>query len=313
MPLSLLIFLLGIAILLFSTQRFVKLAQNISSWLRLSPLIVGITVVAIGTSLPELAVSLVSILRHDAGLAIGNIVGSNIINILMVLPIGLFVGRLRIGTTKTQRNALFLLIATILFLVLQSPLIDKLIAGLILIFLALGVTILEYYLGVQGRYHEDRKQLKFNKSGKIGTSILISIPLLILGIVAGSLMVVTAVETISKLTGISSNVLGLTITAIATSLPELLTTIFSQEENQEKITVGNILGSNIYNLLLIGGIITLFQQSSLTGTRELVWLITTTLCFVALIVLHKGNKPPKVIGVGLLFLFFIYLFSQQAN
>lgn len=253
---------IGLVILLLSTQKLVELAKNISRTLRISPLIVGITIVAIGTSLPELAVSLVSILKNDVGLAMGNIIGSNIVNILLVFPVGLFIGKLRIGTIKTQRNALFLLGATAIFFITQSFGSFKPVSGLLLISLAVAISIVEYMLGVFGRTHEDIKQFKSVKYKNLGWGGVVSAILLTLGIIGGSVLVVNSIEAISLLTGISTTILGLTLIAVSTSLPELLTTIFSQENHQEKITVGNILGSNIYNLLLIGGIISLFPSAT---------------------------------------------------
>lgn len=303
-------FLLGLAILLVSTQQLVKLAEKMSRYFRVSPLIVGITVVALGTSLPELVVSVISIIKGDVGLAIGNIIGSNIINVLMVLPVGIFVGKLRIGTTKTQRNAWILLMATLLFYFSQTLNIPKVGVGLSLITLALMISWLEYRLGVLGRDHEDLKQPKAlkNESWKAGS--LAMIPFLLLGMVAGGYLVVNAVETISLLSGISTTVLGLTLTAVATSLPELLTTIFSQEDHQEKLTVGNIIGSNLYNLLLIGGVITLFPGTSTISTKEWLWLALTTAVFVWVLRRYRGRRPSRWIGVVLLSLFLAFILSQ---
>lgn len=301
---------IGLIILLFATHKLLDLAKGISRMLRISPLIVGITVVAIGTSLPELAVSVVAIAKNDAGLAMGNIIGSNIVNILMVFPVGLFIGKLRIGTTKTQRNAVFLLGATSIFYVTQSFGSPKPISGLFLIGLAVAISIVEYMLGVFGRSHEDIKQFKSTKYKKLGWGVVVSAILLILGIIGGSILVVNSVETISLLTGISTTILGLTLIAVSTSLPELFTTIFSQEDHQEKITVGNILGSNIYNLLLIGGIVSLFPSTISIQQKEWVWLAGVTIGFVAILRFYKGQRPPKWIGVILLVLLLIYLWTQ---
>ena len=302
---------IGLIILLFSTQKLVELAKNISRTLRISPLIVGITIVAIGTSLPELAVSLVAIVKNDVGLAMGNIIGSNIVNILMVFPVGLFIGNLRIGTTKTQRNALFLLGATAIFYATQSFGSFKPTSGLFLISLAVVISIVEYMLGVFGRTHEDIKQFKSAKYKKLGWGVIVSVILLIVGIIGGSILVVNSVEAISLLTGISTTILGLTLIAVATSLPELLTTIFSQEDHQEKMTVGNILGSNIYNLLLIGGVVSLFPSAISIQQKEWIWLAVVTLGFVAILRYYKGHKPPKWIGIILILLFLVYLLVQK--
>lgn len=304
-------FCVGLVILLFSTQKLVKLAEKISRVFRISPLIIGVTVVAIGTSLPELAVSTISVLRDDVGLAMGNIIGSNIVNVLMVLPVGICLGKLRIGTTKTQRNAFILLGATAVFFLTQFINVPKPALGIFLIGLAILISFVEYRFGVFGRDHEDLKQFKTSRNDKLSPNTIISGLILLLGIVGSGFLVVDSVKTISALSGISTTILGFTLTAIATSLPELLTTIFSQEDNQEKITVGNILGSNIYNLLLIGGIIMLFPSTAIIPTKEWVWLAIATIGFVLILKCYSGRKPPKWIAVILALLFLIYLLSLQ--
>lgn len=304
-------FAVGLTILLFSTQKLVVISDKVSRIFRISPLIIGLTVVAIGTSIPELAVSLISIIKQDTGLAIGNIIGSNIINVLFIFPIGLFIGKLRIGTSKTQRNALLLAGATIFFFFIHFLISNHFVSGVILIGLACVVTLVEYRFGVYGRTHEDAKQFKKKVSEKISAVTLLQSTLLVAGIVGGALLLVDSVEKISLLSGISTTVLGLTLTAIATSLPELFTTVFSQRENQEKITVGNILGSNIYNLLLVGGIISFFPLAVIIPLKEWLWLAISTVGFVGILKYYQGKKPPKWIGGLLLAFLLLYFLSQK--
>ncbi len=301
-------FCIGIAVLLFSTYTLVKLVEKISRVIRISPLIVGTTIVAFGTSLPELTVSTIAVLKHDAGLAFGNIVGSNIVNILMVLPAGVLIGKLRIGTTKTQRNALILLGITALFLILQLMKLPSLFSGLFLLVLAILFTIGEYELGMFGRSHEDSAQFKKRNNEKLTFGKIVSVILSIAGIILGGFLIVTSVESISILTGYSTTILGLSLTSVATSLPELFTTFFTQEEHQEKITIGNIIGSNIYNLLFIGGVAMLFSTVMTVPIMDWVWLILTTICFVFILRRYSGKPIPKWVGIVLLLLFFTYLF-----
>jgi cation:H+ antiporter len=303
-------FAIGIAVLLVSTQKLVDLAKKVSRSLRISPLIVGITIVAIGTSLPELTVSIISILRQDPGLAMGNIIGSNVVNVLMVLPAGLLIGKMRIGTTKTQQNALILLFITIIFYLCQIIPGINMISGSGLIFLSVAVSFMEYKFAIFGRTHEDARQFKAGKIKKPEFGLFFYGILLVSGIITGGIFVVEAVETISRITGLSTTILGLTLTAVATSLPELLTTIFSQSGNQEKLTVGTILGSNIYNLTLIGGIILLFHPASIIQAGEWLWLGFTTVGLVGFIRYYSGQKPPKWIGFLLIVLLGIYLATQ---
>ncbi len=304
-------FCLGVIFLLLSTQAFVKLAKNISLAFRISPLIVGITIVAMGTSLPELSVSLIALVKNDIGLAMGNIVGSNIVNVLMVLPAGIVIGKLRIGTTKTQRNALLLLGVTGVFVFLQFTAFPPLLSGLFLLTSALIVTVLEYQWAILGRGHEDAVMFNNHKKGRVTFGGFVSLLFSLAGIIIGGVLLVSSVEGISIVTGYSTTVLGLSLTAIVTSLPELLTTIFSQEDDQEKITVGNIIGSNIYNLLIIGGLVTIFSPIIIIPVKDWVWLMATAIGFVFVLRLYSGKVVPKRVGVFLLVLLLIYLFTLK--
>lgn len=304
-------FAIGLSLLLFSTEKFVRLAERIAKVLKISPLIVGITIVAIGTSIPELVVSVISMFKQDTNLAMGNIIGSNIVNVLLILPVGILIGAMKIGRIKTQQSALFLLGSTAIFLFVHFVQVSHVISGAVLIGLAVAFSIMEYHLGVEGRDHEDVKQ--HTKNQKIGAitlaQVIIGIFLLLL-IIVGGILIVESVEAISLFTGLSTSILGLTLTAVATSLPELLTTIYSQNNNQEKITIGNILGSNIYNLMLIGGILMLFPIQTFISQKELIWLGATTIGFVAFLRFYSGRSPSKLVGILLLLILFLYLRFQ---
>lgn len=302
-------FVLGLGILLFSTEKFVYLAKRISIKLGISPLIIGVTLVALGTSIPELVVSGISVAKQDTPLAIGNIIGSNTINILLIFPVGILIGKLRIGKIKTQQTALLFLASTGIFFISQNKTIPHIYTGIGLILLSMLFSFLEYKLGVFGRSHEDAKNTTKSYSGKINLAQFIIGFFLLTLIVIGGILIVDSVEAISLFTGISTSVLGLTLTAIATSLPELLTTIYSQKNHQEKITVGNILGSNVYNLLLIGGILTLSSAHIIITQKEWAWLLGTTVGFFLILKSFKGLQPPKWIGLLILLLFFIYIFT----
>lgn len=306
MPGILLRFAIGSFILLVSTQFLVGYAKKISVALKISPLIIGITLVAIGTSLPELSLSLTALVKQDVGLAVGNIVGSNIINIIFVFAVGILIGKLRVGTSKTQRNIVFLLVATLAFTFLQLTGISSKTAGTILLGLAVGITLIEYLMGVMGRDKEDKKMFD-NKKMKIGSSIIFMPLLLLIGVVVGSLMAVSAAEDFSAATAISTTIIGLSITALVTSMPELLTTIFSQEEREVKLTLGDIIGSNIYNLLLIGGLINLFSGKNYIAPKDWGMLLGSTLFFIFVIKKYSGKNIPRKYGLFLLAVFIVYL------
>lgn len=307
MELSITLFVIGSLLLLISTRGFIKIAERISVSLRLSPLIIGLTVVSIGTSLPELTVSTIAAARGDVGLAMGNLIGSNITNIFLVLGIGILAGKLRVGTMKTQRNIYMMSGITGVFLLLYFLRVSNLLAGGILLVMALIVTCDEYIWGVNGRTHEDKMYIK-RASGRFSLTDAGKLLAALVGIVAGGIVTVTSVEQLSILLGFSTTILGLSITAIATSLPELLTTLFSEKDGEAKITIGNLIGSNIYNLALIGGMVLLISSWQTMTGYEISMLIISTLSFTAVVAMNKGKVIPKYAGFLLLALFGGYIY-----
>jgi cation:H+ antiporter len=308
---TLIILTAGIILLLLSIRSLLRLAELLSDFLKLSPLIIGMTLVAIGTSLPELSISTVASIKGDLSLAIGNIVGSNIVNVLLVFSVGILIGKLRIGSTKTPRNALILLVFTLIYTITHIyDIFPKAITGIFLISCSIIITLLEYKWATFGRNHEDVKKFKKARTIKFTLKKSTMLALSILGVIFGGFLIVNSIENLSVMTGISTGVLGLTLTAVATSLPELLTTIFSQEEHNEKMTIGNILGSNIYNLLLIGGLIDLFSTNNQSTDISWIVLNVVTFSFVVLLFAYRGKVIPKTIGVIGLLLFIGYILFE---
>jgi cation:H+ antiporter len=301
----------GIVLLLFSTKTLIKLSETLSLYLKLSPLFIGMTVIAIGTSLPELSVSSIASIKGDINLAVGNIVGSNIINVLLVFAVGILIGKLRIGTTKTPRNAIILLIITLVYSFLHKyELFPKQILGMVFLSGAFMLTFFEYQWALFGRSHEDNKNFKNTKKVQFTLGKTIMLFLSIVGVIVGGYLIVNSTEKLSVITGLSTGILGLTLTAVSTSLPELLTAIFSQENHDEKMTIGNIIGSNIYNLLLIGGVINIFGNDGILSEVNWLTLNIITIIFVSIILIYKGKIVPKWLGVLLLVCFFGYMYME---
>jgi cation:H+ antiporter len=303
LPLTL--FLIGIGLLLVSSQSFVRLATIASYSLRLSPLIIGTTIVAVGTSLPELAVSLLAVTRGETDLALANIIGSNIANILLILPAGILVGKIRVGTTKTQRNSWALGLVTCLFLLAYFVPWSRSLGWLLLVF-ALVFSSLELFWGVFGRKHEDRARLSHKHPHFSGFHLLMLL-FSLGGIIAGGLLTVIAVENLAVITGYSLTVLGLVLTAVATSLPELLITVISEEQHQDKLALGNILGSNIYNLSLIGGLVLSFASPAPINLYVLVLLVISALILMTFIRRYRGQVIPAGVAWLMLLIYAGYL------
>lgn len=302
------LFSVGIGLLLISASTVVRSVVAISRSMRISPLVVGTTVAAIGTSLPELAVSGFAVFSGDVGLAVGNIVGSNVINIFLIFAVGVLSGRLRVGTTKTQRTVVVLALSTVAFLVATAFPFPA--AGLWLLTLAGLVTVVEYYWGIVGRNHEDARHFPRLPHPARSATPLFLLLFSVVGLFLGGSFTVSSVEQVAQMTGLSTTFLGLTLTAVATSLPELLVTVFSFRQHQEKILLGNILGSNIYNLLLIGGVIGT-SAMLLIDWRAMVWLVISTILVAAVIVRYRGATIDRRIGGFFLLILVLYLVTLK--
>jgi cation:H+ antiporter len=296
------LFGVGVVILLVSADVFVQSASHLSKKVGLSALVIGITVVALGTSLPELVVSFFAAVKGDGGLAFGNIIGSNTVNILLVFPLGILFSDLRIGTMKTQKNTLVLLLVSVAFYLI-SRLFTVSWIGYLLIGFAILFTIEEYRWGKAGRKHEDKIQLAKKHTNETTGKIVIKTIGSIIGIGVGGFITVVSTENISRMTGVSTTFLGFTLTAIGTSLPELFTTLFSARHNEDKMTMGNILGSNIYNVLLIGGLTTLIAGPYPMSPHHWVIFLFSSVLLVGVVVAYRGKIVPKWVGVLLLLLF----------
>lgn len=176
--------------------------------------------------------------------------------------------------------------------------------GYLLIGSAILFTLEEYRWGKAGRKHEDKIQLSKKHTRETTEKIVLKTIGSLLGIGVGGFITVVSTENISMMTGISTTFLGFTMTAIGTSLPELFTTIFSARHNEGKITMGNILGSNIYNVLLVGGLTTLIAgPHPMSPFHWFVFLFSSVL-LVGVVVVYRGKIVPKWVGVCLLLLFF---------
>jgi len=300
-------FLLSVGILLLSTRNTIAYAEKLSRSYKISPLIIGTTVVAIGTSLPELVIGLSAIISGDRSLAMGNIIGSNVVNVFLVLPVAIILGNIRIGTTKTQINAMILGITTIVFIIFQLSSFPNIVSGFLFLIAACVISVVEYKMGLFGREHEDIDLFKFFKKERFTFQDMGILLLSILGVIIGGVSTVDATLKISLVTGLSTTALGLSLTAIATSLPELTVAVASRKKEREKLSIGNILGSNIYNLLLVVGLLNIFSQSHVLFTREWGYLAVSTTALLAVVGYYRGKVISAVVAMPLLISFFLYM------
>lgn len=302
-------FLAGLGLLLIGANGVVNSSLALASRYKISPLIIGITAVAIGTSLPEIVVTIFGGLDGGLQLALGNIIGSNIANIGLILGVSALSGGIIVGKQKTQRNMLlYLILSIVTFAVLAM---EKL--GLLtgILFLVVGHIVLLWQVsqGVAGSHAEDRKLVRnLPKSSKkasiLGMYFILSIVALILG---GKLLVDNGIV-LAQVFHISQAVIGLTAVAVGTSLPELAVSLIGLKKRQGKLVIGNILGSNIFNILFGAGILGLYKVNALKdGISLMVFLLISTL-FCLVLFKFKGRKLPRYIGGLFLALYAVYLY-----
>jgi cation:H+ antiporter len=249
---------LGLFLLLISGDFLVKGAIQLSNRLGVSALLVSLTVVAFGTSAPELIVAIKATLSGSPGLAMGNVVGSNIANILLVLGLPTLLVRLQNGITDTKRSFVLMILASVLFIVFGISGSFSWVYGVVLL------SLLTFFLFDTFKQSTEKtsnnESLEFgNRTPQSWWTIIFFILLGIIGLPLGADLLVNNASTLAKDYGISDAVIGLTLVAIGTSLPELATTFIAVVRKKAEVILGNLIGSNIFNLLAIIGITSLIS------------------------------------------------------
>lgn len=241
----------GMALLIKAADLFVNGASELATKLRIPPLIVGLTVVAMGTSIPEAAVSISAAIKDNADITIGNVVGSNILNILIILGISSIIASLSVEMRTIKYELPFLTAASILLLLQGFDGSIGLLDGLIqLAFFAMYIVYL--FLSAKKEILNCEKETGFKQNKKMWQIILMCIVGLAMTVIGSNITVDAACEIAEKL-GLSERFIGLTIVALGTSLPELVTSIAAARKGKADIAIGNIVGSNIFNILFVVG------------------------------------------------------------
>lgn len=250
--------IIGFALLIKGADWFVDGSSNIAALLRISPILIGLTIVAFGTSSPELTVSIFAALDGSADVALGNVVGSNIFNITLVVGLAAFLFPLKVQSETIKKEIPFTLLSTAALLIIMSDVFlqgesDNLITrgdGLVLLMFFSLFMIYVFEIAFKDRNATRKEPLPEGVTW--GKNILFSV-LGLAAIIIGGEMVVTNATNIAYSLGMSETLVGLTIVAIGTSLPELVTSVSAALKKQSEIALGNIVGSNIFNILLVLG------------------------------------------------------------
>lgn len=293
--------ILGLVILVLAGDALVRGAVNLALRLGISALVVSLTVVAFGTSAPELLVSIQAVLGDAPGLALGNVVGSNIANVLLVLGLPAIISCLDPSVSDTRKNYIFMLCASLVFVVLAflGPFVWW--HGLILLAvfaLILGDQIRHAFTGdapeeLPEELEEADPSMPYWKIGMYLGLGLIGLPL-------GADLLIDSATEIARAFGVSEVVIGLTLVALGTSLPELATSVMAALRKHADVALGNVIGSNIFNLVFIFGVAPWFGAIPVDGEflRFDLWVMLGTSLILLPFVFFRWRMAR---AVGLLF------------
>lgn len=300
---TVLTFLFGLVVITVGAEILLKGASKIASLLNIRPIVIGLTVVSIGTSLPELAVGLTAIGEGAADIAIGNIAGTNIVNILFVLGLSAAIRPLPLQMKSIKTELYAMIFAAVLLLVLSldgrldiwDGIVMLVLGGLYLMLIV--KTSKKETIEVQKDFYEE-----FGPSATTEKSDYKiwgwNLMLLFCGIVAtiyGAEKLVDGAVGIARYFGMSDAIIGLTIIAIGTSAPELATTIVGTIRNERDVAVGNLLGSSIINIFIILGITTIFTPGGVNVSNDILWFDLPLAALVA-IVCYPVFKSDQIVS-----------------
>ena len=301
--------IIGFIILIKGADIFVDGASSIAGNFKVSKMLIGLTIVAFGTSAPEFAVSVKSLISGSGDMVLGNVIGSNILNILLILGVSSMFHSLKVKDSTVKKELPITLLMTTIFIVLLS---DKLFDkgfnntftrsdGIVIILFFL---VFVYYLIKMARNKKDKAQDEKYMSMK---KAILFTSLGIVGIIIGSNLVVENASAIARTIGISESMVALTIIALGTSLPELVTSVTATRKGEYDIAIGNVVGSNIFNIGMVIGIpIALFggiEQISINYIDLITMILSAFLLFVFS---YNDRKISKYEGSIFLIIFIVY-------
>ena len=291
----------GFVLLLFGAEYLVRGAVALARKLRVTPMIIGMTIVAYGTTAPELVVSLQAAVDGLPGISVGNVVGSNIANILLILGLSAVIFPIVVQPTTLYRDAMMCMGAALLFTALALSGTVERWQGAAMVAILAGFSLYAFNV--------ERRRGKANDPGDMAEDLaeefkeppkpvwlsLLSVIGGIVAVVAGAKLLVTAAIATARTLGVAEEVIGLTIVAVGTSLPELATAVVAAWKRHSEVAVGNILGAGIYNLLAIMGLVAVVNPIPVPPqilVFDLWVMLIVTAALMSLLLLRKGLSRP---------------------
>lgn len=306
--------IIGFILLIKGADYFVEGSSNLAKELKIPTLIIGLTVVAFGTSAPEAVVSIVASTKGSNEIALSNIIGSNIFNLLAVLGISAIVKGLKASRQIITKDFLFSILAT---LVLIAMMFDKFLSGdkLNIITRGEGLVLLSilvlYVYSLILTASKEKKLIK--EKHKLTPKDILMLVLGLSAVILGGELVVKSSQQIALNLGISETLVGLTIVSIGTSLPELVTSIVAAKKGETDIALGNVIGSNIFNILFVLGISSTLSPilvNSQSLIDVLILLGITIVCYIFTIYNQRIGRTKGIIMALTYLIFMIYIIMR---
>ncbi len=292
----------GLAILVIGGEALVRGALGLANSLGVPPLIIGLTIVSFGTSAPEMVISVQAVLKDNPDIALGNIIGSNIANILLVLGVATILYPITVESKLLKRDAPLVLILSIMLIgFCYDGLFSRLEAGLFL-FILFMYTLHIFRASRAGK--EDDLVEELEEEVNIVMPIWKASVFVVIGLVclvAGSDVLVTGSVELARIAGVSEAVIGLTVLAIGSSSPELITAVVAAMRKHGDIALGNIIGSNLFNMAAIGGVAAMVVPMDVADRfieQDLWIMLAVTLLLLAF--MYTGKRVVRIEGILLL-------------
>ena len=303
--------LLSIVVIVKGSDMLVDGCVNLAKFLRVPTLVIGLTVVAIATGVPEIAISITSSIKESNGLLLGNLLGSNMFNILFILGLIALIKPLLVKREIIIKNYLFALLSCFVLFVISYDVyfgdeVYNVITrseGILLLCFA-GIFLYSTILGVM-----DENRLKVEK-GKFTYKDAIWILIGILMVAISAEVIVNSSVNISKWFGISENLIGLTVIAVGTNLPELVTSVVAVRKGEIDMAIGNLVGTNIYNIFLILGIAATINPIAISPASFMdIIILAITSIIVYIFIQHKKDisKMEGILMIGLYIVYIVYV------
>lgn len=294
----------GIVVVLLGAEGFVNGASGMARRWRVSEMVIGLTVVAMGTSMPEFVVSLISALEGSADMSAGNVVGSNIFNILMIVGLSSVFLAMSVERKLLTRDILFVIYSSVALVALvRDGNLDRWDALILLMCFSLFM-VYSYSVARNGNKEED-SNMPVEMMG--WWRIIIFLLLGVFGLVSGGQLLVSSASSLAREFGMSERVIGLTILAAGTSLPELATSVVAARKGSVGLSLGNVIGSNLFNIFFVLGTSAFVCPMKIKGISTLDWIALVGSAVILFVFGYTGRKITRMEGVAMIMLYALYM------